>query len=71
MDSGIMGFSGFGLIFSDSTMFRMRLCVLRDSLEPFISHPERFRLLLLVAVVSTRSCCLRMSCDWSCSSASA
>jgi len=64
-----MGFSGFGLIFSDSTMFRMRLCVFRDNLEPLIFHPER-PLLLLPLVDAFRSC-WRISCDCSWSSASA
>lgn len=41
MDSGIMGFCGFGLMFNDSTTLRIRLCVFRDSAEPFTCQPVR------------------------------
>lgn len=57
-----MGFSGFGLIFRDSTMFRMRLCVFSDSLEALICQPERCLPPLLAG---------RSSFDCSCSSARA
>lgn len=41
MDSGIMGFCGFGWMFSDSTTLRIRLCVFSDRDEPFTCQPVR------------------------------
>lgn len=71
MDKGIMGFSGLGLIFRASTMFRMRLWVLRASLEDLTCHPERRPLPLTRPLPLGSSSLERRSCDWSCSSASA
>lgn len=41
MDSGIMGFCGFGWMFSDSTTLRIRLCVFSERDEPFTCQPVR------------------------------
>lgn len=41
IDSGIIGLLGFGLIFKDSTTFRIRLIVFLANFEDFMFHDVR------------------------------